>query len=184
MAARLLAGLLLATVPAGGLPPDVRVLLMVKVLAYHRALPQRAGPTVEIGVTWRPGDPQSEAEAQATLEALAALASRLTLVNRPFRGVPLAFRSAEALEEVAVRQRVVALYVCTGLEDDVTALSSVARRLSIATFTGSRELVRGGLGVALSERRGKPGLSVNLAAARAESVAYDAELLRVAEIIR
>jgi hypothetical protein len=67
---------------------------------------------------------------------------------------------------------------------DVWGVAKVARARDIRTITGVPEYVQRGLSVAIGPRDDRPVIILNLDAARAEGAAYQAQLLRLTNIVR
>jgi hypothetical protein len=66
---------------------------------------------------------------------------------------------------------------------DIERIARVARERQIRTMAGLVEYLRTGLSVGIGVRNDRPHIMINLAAAKAEGAAYQAQLLRMSEII-
>lgn len=67
---------------------------------------------------------------------------------------------------------------------DTAAIASIARRRGIRTMAAGRDYLPLGLSVAISVRNDRPLIVINLQAAIAEGAAYQAQLLKLADIVQ
>jgi len=185
-AARLIAVALLG---AGGapraeevLPARNQALLLLRVLAYDRRLPARAGGGVTVAVAHLPGDVPGEARRDQLLEELREAAAtfgvgglRVSVVSVPWAPETFADRLRGA--------RACAVLVVGALADEAAAVSRITRKEQVLSAAERRGAVEAGLAVGLVHRGRRAGVLVNLAAARAEGANLDAALLAVAELL-
>ncbi len=188
---RLLGGLLALLCLTGSshaadLSASQQSLLFLRVLAYDRNLKTRASDGVlSVAVIYRAGRPESEQAREALLGALGEISSKkVSVAGLPIRAVPIEFTSASAIDSKLRAAKVSAVYVCPGLGDATGVLAAITRKYSILSGTATEAAVRSGLSVGVVAREGKPGILINLPAARAEGADFDAALLRLAEVIR
>jgi len=134
-----------------------------------------ARDVVKIAVLYEETNAESTAMKDA---AVAWMASR-----QNFRASPVAL---DAPNGVAALRTVDAdaFYVTRMRDANVWDVAKVARARDIRTMTGVQEYVRRGLSVAISARNDRPQIILNLDAARAEGAAYQAQLLRLTNIVR
>lgn len=182
LAATLLASLAL-TAAAGGaaLLPVQRALLMLRVLAYDRALAARAGQEVRVAVAYRPGHRASEAERDAMLLAVREVAGRAVVSGLPVSVTSVPFESPASFRAALERLGPAALYVAPGLEEATGEVAAAGRAARALTFGASREQVLAGLAVALVDRGERAGLAVDARSAAEAGADLDAVLLSVAE---
>jgi hypothetical protein len=99
--------------------------------------------------------------------------------------VNVPWTDAAGFDAKLTAERIAAIYVCPGLNDQVAAVAAVSRRKSILTVTGTEEYVQGdGLSVALMPKSSRSMVLVNLRAAKAEGADLDSGLLAIAEVMR
>ena len=158
--------------------------LILRILSYDRNLSRRASGTVLILVAFLPGNAASESERTRIMSALNALGARTTVASMPARAAEHPYRDAAGLLAAMRAQRAAAVYVCSGLAGQVSAISGVAREASSLTMTADGDAVRRGLGVGLVADGSQVRLMVNLPAVEAEGARLDAAVLRLAEVIR
>jgi len=182
--ASLLVPLLLAGSAAGAeLPPRQKALVLLRVLAYDRALKARAGATVGVGVVFRPGNATSEEDRDRLVDELQEIARRAVAAGLPIRVVALPFVEGAPLSQRLRELGVVALFACDGLEGEAATLARVAREGKVLTFSASRRMVEEGLAVAIVDRGDRAGLVVNQGAAAAQGADLDSALLALAELV-
>jgi len=162
------------------LPARHQALLLLRVLAYDRALPARAGDVATVAVAYRPGDRAGEARRDALLEALREVAATFSVGELPVKvvAVPWSPQFADRLRDT----RASAVLVVGTLIEEAASISRITRREHLLSLTEDRAAVEAGLAVGLVHRGRRAGVIVNLAAARAEGADLDAALLAVAEV--
>jgi len=177
----LLAGRSLAQAPA--VPPDLQAAILVRALAYNRALKARAGTSVVVGVVGKAGDKLSTETQQQMLRAFSAVEPR-TVLGLPFKAVGVTFKDRDALAAWASQEGVDALYVTPGLAEELGPVRSVCEELKLASFGADRSFVEKGLAVAVVTRGDTPRLVVNLKSAQAAGLDLDPKLLQLSEVLR
>jgi hypothetical protein len=168
---------------ADGLPADKHALIVLRVLAYDRNLPQRADEVVRLAVLYRFGDRASERAAEALMASLRGDAGKIMVAARPVQVVGIPY-SADGLETDLARVSVVAAIVCPGLSGEVAVISAASRKHAILTFTDDEQMVRAGLSIGVVRRSERAAILIDLVAARAEGADLSADLLRLAEVVR
>lgn len=159
--------------------------LFLRVLAYDRSLKTRTdGKVVHILILFQEGNQESEVQQLDMLNALEDVSRKISLSTLPVKVSALPYSTPAAIDARLATVRVSALFVCTGLGDVVSAISTLCRKRSILTLTTNTSYVKRGLGIGFSETDDRISLVVNLPAARAEGADLDASLLRVAEVYR
>jgi hypothetical protein len=149
----------------------------LKALGYDRALKQRAGESVVIAILY---DPSIQASVDATdemKEALIALAKKTKVQDLPVVVKSVSYKDAWPSTELA---KVAAIYVTPGLESRLTEI----RKHSIPTLCGDRDLAKQGLAIGVYVKGSSPGLTINLASARAAGMDLDSRLLAIAEVLK
>lgn len=172
--------LVVGLVAQAQVPAENQALLLMRILAFDRKAPVRAGSTVRIALVSRPGQEASEAACREMESAVEKAARTVSVGGLPVRAVRLPYTGA--FEAELGRLQATALYVCPGLGDAVGTISRAARAVGVLSFTGDEALVDGGLSVGLVRRQAKAAIVVNLKASRAEGADLDSGLLRLAEV--
>jgi hypothetical protein len=163
---------------------DKQALVLVRVLAYDRHVAKRAGRQVVIGVVRDDGDPASRRAASAMAAALREVSKGLTVAGRPVTVVELP--AGELLSDRLRDLEVTALYLSSGLDDELARIIAAARARPCLTFSDRPSYLRHGLAVVLGTdaKKRRITIQIDLAAATAQGAKLAAELLRVAEIVR
>jgi hypothetical protein len=169
---------------------DRRALVMLRVLAYDNHLAERAGDEVRIVIVYPPGD--AGAAERARWVAAFASARKLKLDGRPVVVSAHRFESASALGSALHDLRAVALLACDGLARAIPVgdLAAVTRANKVLSFsTREREVVKGlAVGIVPGSSRDEivvnvRAVVVNVRAAAAEGVKFDAGLLQLARSV-
>ena len=173
----------LATSANADATDDRRALVMLRVLAYDKQLAARAGDEVRIIIVFSPGD--TGAAERARWSAAFANARKLKLDGRQVVVVEHKFETAKQLDRALHDPHAAALVVCDGLSkeiglDDLAALTRARKVLTLSTR--ETEVVKG-LAVGIVPGSSRDEIVINLAAATAEGVKFDAGLLQLARSV-
>jgi hypothetical protein len=161
------------------LEPRPAALLVLRVLAFDRALARRASGAALVAVASRAGDAAGEARRDALVEALRE-------VGRDFRARGLAVEArAVTWGEAPERSlsRAVAVVVVGRLGEEAEAIARTTRAKQVLSVGEDRGAVDRGLAVALFARGTRAVIAASLVAAREEGVAFEPSFLRQAELI-
>lgn len=170
--------------PPRQVPPDVTAILLIRILAYDRQLPVRAGPTVNIAVVYPPVERAYEYTREQLVTALVHRAERSTVAGRKVRALVIPYSPSKDFESKLARERVVAVYVGPGLEDEIENIAHITQRQKILSFASERDYVMKGLSIGVLRLRDRASILVNLASSHAEGAILDAGLLRIARFIK
>jgi len=169
---------------AADLPLNYQAIFLLRILAYDRNLKSRAGDSVNILAVYQDGNDASDSTKSEMIRAVTKIAKDTQVAGLSVRINSVAFSDVAGLEEAIGNAHAAALYLCPGLDGSVGAISDLARRRSVLTFTGVEPWVRQALSIGLVARDSKPAVVVNLPASKAEGADLDPALLRLAEVLR
>lgn len=158
-------------------PVDVQVPLFIKILSFDRNLGSRPPGPLLVGVLYQ-GNVRASAEiATQVKRSLKATGEDLKIISIDLD------RSADLTEALA-HQAVQVLYVSPLRGIDLRIVASISRQAGVRTVTGVPRYVEAGLGIGIDLKGQRPEIVVNLAAARAEGADLDAQLLKLARVVR
>ena len=162
---------------------DRRALVMLRVLAYDKRLGERAGNEVRIVILYPDGD-VGAAERLRWITAFAA-ARKLKLAGHAVVVTALKLDDRKALDKALETLRPAALVVCDGLAAKLSAsaLASITRARGILSITTREAEVGKGLAVGIVPGTQRDEIVVNVRAATAEGVKFDAGLLQLARTV-
>lgn len=170
---------------ADDLPPKQLALLTLRVLAYdHNLLARTPGKSVPVVVLYNEDDAASDTAQIDLKPALEEAAETLQLIGRPIRISALAFRGGPALEKYILANRPAAIILCPGLADNLPSILVLSRLHKVLTMTSVLPYLKLGASVAIYRTDERTTMAVNVAAMRAEAVAFDAAFLSLAQILR
>jgi hypothetical protein len=166
-----------------GVPPSRLVVIIMRALAYDGNLKVRAGDTINIGVLHKRGHSGSEKMARTMLKAFGALAAT------PVAGLPIAvsrlsYAGSDSLGKAVAASGIDILFICEGLVAEVAPIAEVTRRMKVLTVASQQEQVHKGLSLGVFQIDGRTTILLNLPSSRREGVAFAADLLRLAVVIR
>lgn len=164
------------------LPPRHQALLLLRVLAYDRALHGRDDRRAMVALAVRPGDAAGEALAREVAAAIEDAAGEFTVAGLPARAVVLAAergRLAGRLREVHAS---VVLFLGASGADPLEGCQA-AREAQVLSASGSRAAVETCVALGLVSDGGKARVLVNLREARAEGADLDSALLAIAQLV-
>ncbi len=163
-------------------PVEVQAGLLVKALAFDRALPARAGQEVVIGVAYQ-GKYGRSAEAKDELLRAAERLGPQRLAGAPVRWVSIDLGGGVDLAAALRRLSIDALYVCPLRAVKIGELSAITRQARVLTCTGVPAYVYEGLALGIGLKGDRPQLIVKLKAAREEGADFDARLLKLSKVL-
>jgi hypothetical protein len=165
-------------------PTDIQIPLFTRIMMFDRALLDRAGDEIVLGIVYQD---RFRASVRSRDEVRETLRSKniQEMGGRPLRTVLIdASDGDEArLARRMVEEGVDLLYIAPLRAFDLDSICDIGRENDIVTFTGVPEYVSGGVAVGLDVRGGKPQILINRAAAEDQGADFSSELLKLAEII-
>jgi hypothetical protein len=165
------------------LPAGKQAVFLARIIAYDGNLKERAAGAVNIGILSRKGDKASEEMAESIIKAFAPL-ELATLAGLPVKLSKISFVGRDLLDKTVHDEHINTLYVCEGLDANVSDITSVARSRKALTIASQQGLLKLGLSLGVFDVDGKNTILVNLEASREEGVAFGPDLLRLATVVR
>jgi hypothetical protein len=162
-------------------PVGVQHTLLMKVLAFDRALQARCGDEIIIGVLYQ-SKYRPSLLAKDELMSIAE-ASMQKINNIVVRWRPIDISETGDLRASLTKHHVDILYVAPVRSVDIDVITSVCRASHILTLTGVSEFVEAGLAVGIGIKGKRPQIEINLAAAKAVGADFTSQLLKVAKIV-
>jgi len=163
-------------------PANVQFALLQKILAFDRNLKERAGNEIVIGILYQ-SNFRASLNFKDELIAVIKKAKSDQWLDLPIRYVVIEVDEKTNLAEQAAKNGVNTFYVAPVRAIEMKTITAVSRARKILTFTGVAAYVEAGLAVGIGARGDHPRLIVNLSAAKAEGVEFNAQLLNLAKII-
>ena len=182
-----LAGLLFAGRSAGAqevaVPVDLQVPLLLKVLGFDRKLTSGTEQELVIGVLVQAKYRTSVNVAEEVRESVKRLPGG-TIAGRRVRSVGIDLDETPNLAATLGRLQVGVLYVSPLRAADLQAVMGACRSAGITTVTGVPEYVETGISIGIGSKGERPEIVINLAASRAEGADLNAQLLKLARIVK
>jgi hypothetical protein len=163
--------------------PLRRAAILLRTLCYDQNLKTRVGKQATVVVLQKGSDATSVAEAGDMAAAFQKVIDTGAIGGFVFKVARVDYSDPVALESSLTRLGATVVYVCDGLDSNLEAIKRVTRQRKVLTMCGRDGPVRAGLSVGVYGSAGKGKMIVNLASSRAEGVAFQPELLRLAEIV-
>ena len=157
--------------------------VMIKTLAYDRALPTRTGRAVFIGLLFGSTKQDSARVQFETLQAFER-AEGTRVLGRPVVVSSHMYKDAAVLSAWIADKKIGAVYVAPGLAGEVGAIRAVCAERKVASLTAARSLVEGGVAIGVVAKGTVPSIVVNLPAAQSSGMDLDSKLLSAAEVLR
>jgi hypothetical protein len=164
-------------------PLNLQAQVLIKTLAYDRALPARAGDAVGIGLLFGSAKDDS---LRAQFDLRGAFESRrgTKVLGRPIFVEMHTYKDAATLSAWITDKQIDALYIVPSLLGDVEAIRTVCVERQIASLGATRALVESGVAIGVISKENAPGVLVNLPAALSSGIDLDGRLLRGVEVVR
>ena len=162
---------------------DRRALVMLRVLAYDKHLGERAGDQVRIVIVYPDGD-AGAAERTRWATAFAA-ARKLKLAGHPVVVTTHKLEDLKGLDQLLKSLHPAALIACDGLTAKIPVgqLAAVTRAHAVLSITTREAEVGKGFAVGIVPGKPRDEIVVNVRAATAEGVKFDAGLLQLARTV-
>jgi hypothetical protein len=164
----------------GSVPLSLQAQLMGRLGSFDRNFALRAGTLARILVVHKAGDDESSRVATnvgrdlSELHDVGGLAAHVQV--EPYADGP-------TLASRCRTQKVAMIYFSTALEGDIAAASAALAGVDILTVGATASLADSGAVAAFDLEEGRPKIVVHLARAKAQNVAFKAELLKLARIV-
>jgi hypothetical protein len=164
-------------------PDDALAVLLLRILAYDRALVERAqeGP-LSLALLYLPESAASRSSEARLREALHVRARTTSVAGRRVRLVSLPWEGGAALRRGLVREQVVALFLCPDLGPQLEDITRLTRQLQVLTAAASEDYVERGASIGIVREESRARVLENLAASRQEGAVLGAGLLRIARL--
>jgi hypothetical protein len=159
-----------------------RALIVLRILAYDRALATRAAGTEVIVFIVAGTDKRGRVEREQWQTGFALL-PKVKVGGRPVRAVPIDYEDAAKLDALAARQHPAAMIVTEGLGGEASALRLVASARQVIAVSLREAEVRSGYAIGLIAGDKRDEIAINLEAARGEGARFGAGLLQLARIV-
>ena len=159
-----------------------KALIVLRVLAYDRALATRApGTEVTVLIVNAP-TAAGRADRDRWLSGF-ALIPNVKAGGRRVRAQTVELDTTATLDAAAARLRPALIIVGAGLGNDIAAIQRVTRQRRVLSFSMSERDVRAGLAVGLAATEDGDEIVINLEGARAEGAKFSAGLLELARLV-
>lgn len=160
-------------------PTQLQAQLLSRLAAFDRNFVARAGPLARVLVVYKPRDQDSSSVANSVAKALAGadlagVKTDITTVEYP---------GPEKLAARCKSDKVAVVYFGPGLEAEMASMARALAGSDVMSVGGSSTHAERGAAVGFDVEEGRPKIVVNLRVAKAQNVAFKAELLKLARVI-
>ncbi|RLF26197.1 MAG: hypothetical protein DRN14_07250 [Thermoplasmata archaeon] len=160
---------------------DLQVTLFMKLLKYDRNITQRGAEGLKLGVIYNPNNKKSVKTYRDFEKEFNSLESKsvkgMTIILIPVKG-------ADQLQSAIKNYGINMLYVCPGLDDQLSRIVQTCSENKILTMTGYPPYADKGVAVGLSVENGKPRLVINTTVSKQVGSNFSADVLRLARVIK
>jgi hypothetical protein len=154
--------------------------LLVKVAAYDRSMPARAGNKAHVLVVVKPGVIPSENAAKQMLNTLSSFS---TIAGLPHDEEIVTFASAAQLAAVCKQKHAAIVYVTPGFDEgEVAAMGTAFVNVDVLSAGAVAGYVPNGVVLGFDLVSSKPKLLVSLGQAKKQNVAFKAEVLKLMKV--
>jgi len=162
-------------------PIAIQADLLVKVAAYDRNLPNRAGDRVRTLIVSRPGNSTSSRVAGQMAKAMEP---KEPIAGLPHDEILYSFSDAGALARTCRERRISLVYLAPGFGDgELNAIADALDGVDVLTAGALADYVPRRVVLGFDLVSGKTKLLVHLAQARRQRVALSSEVLKMATVI-
>ncbi len=160
-------------------PLGLEAVLLVKVAAYDKHMPDRAGDRVRVLILSKPGNPDS---ARASAQMQTELGRIGQIGGRPHDEAIIAYSGGPALADACRAQHAAILFVTPGLADDIDTIRGALDGVDVLSASAVAEYVPKGVVLGFDLVSSKPKLLVNLTQAKKQRVDLAAEVLKLMRV--
>lgn len=161
---------------------DVHLPLIFKILSLDRNVADDMGSEARMGVLFQPKYRSSYLNKENVMGFMKEYDQAR---NEPqVRCEPMELNDLSDLEAQLKAGRIEALYLTPLRAVDLVALTAMARKYGVRTFTGVSAYTIEGVAVAIGLKGDNPQMIINLKAARGEGADYSSYVLRLAKVIQ
>jgi hypothetical protein len=163
-------------------PVNVQYAVLHKILAFDRNLKERVGNEIVIGILY-----QNTFRSSLSFKDELNVAIKKSRVDK-FVDLPVRFVEIELAEnlnlDAHVTQNAIDIFYLAPVRAvEMKTITAVSRARKLLTFSGVPAYVEAGLAAGVGVKGDSPRLIINLPAAKAEGVEFDAQLLKLAKVI-
>jgi hypothetical protein len=160
-------------------PVGIQAQILTRVLPYDRGFAARAQQRVVILLAHKAGDPDSVSAANQMERELGEIG---TVANSPIQLHRLSYSDAAQLAAECRARGAHAVYVSSGLSEQVPLISNAISGLPVLSFGAVESYVPRGMVLGVEVVNGKPRMSINLPRAKAQKLNFSAALLKLAKV--
>jgi hypothetical protein len=164
-------------------PPRVQIPILFKILTYDRNFEGKIGDSLIIGILYNSQDTESRKAKKEISDVLDSLSAK-TVKNVPFNYVILDYSSEKSLGDLIDSNGIDVLYLAPGGQRCLKSIVQISQKVKILTMTGITDYVKEGISLGIGLKENKPEIWVNLDSTKAEGSDFDANFLKLCEIIR
>ncbi len=161
-------------------PVQLQAQLVARLATFDRNFQARAGSVVNVLVVHLAGNPESTFEGANLAKALGELRD---IAGVPARVDEAAFSDGASLATRCRDQHISIVYFAVGLEGEMTAVAKALAGVDVLTVGTAARHAENGAVVGFGLEEARPKIVLNLKQARAQNVAFKAELLKLARIV-
>ena len=166
---------------ATGVPAEIQAELLSKLASYDRNFSQRAGDVARVLLVTK----RDSAKSQLAAEEMKSALGRLERIGGlPHQETLVPFESADALAARCRAERVAAVYLTPGFDDDLARLRDAFAGVNVLTLADVPEYVPEGVVLGFGLEAGKPKVLINLDQAKRQNVDFPADVLRLMKVYR
>ena len=170
---------------AAELPLDKQIDFFLKVLKFDRNVMDRPGDKIRVGIIYggnngTPSNLVSQIDDILYNKSVAEEKVGEKILTHSL----LAFTSRANFEQQLKLFQISAFFIMPGNDSNVAEISDIAKQAGIITFTGVPQYVVDGIAVCVKDVDGKAKIIVNLPLAKEQGADLNANLLKMAEVLK
>ena len=159
--------------------------LLLKVMNYDRAMSKRSEDVIRIGIIYNEANTESMSTWEKVGDSLFDLiAAGKKVGNKKITFSGLQYTTESGLEQMASSLGVAVFYVMPGNTQNLQAISNVAKRIGVLTYSGVKEYIANGVASGVEMVEGKAKIVIHLPKAKEQGASFRAELLKLARVIQ
>jgi hypothetical protein len=165
----------------GGVPPELQVALVKKLVRFERHFVERAGANVQILIVVLAGDDGSE---RAVAQLGKALGAGPDIAGRPIKVSVARFSSPARLRSDAGDALADLVWLTPGLEARTAAIAAALVGMPVITVAADGDGADRGAILGFELVSARPKIVINVGQARRQGLDFDSDLFRLARVIK
>jgi hypothetical protein len=166
-------------------PINIQFSMLMRILTFDRNLKTRVGAEITIGIIY---NKKFKKSINIKNEIMNMVNDESYIIKKiediPIHYIEVDISNNNNLESIILQNNIDVIYMTPMGNLQIEPIINISRSKQIATLTGVPDYVESGLAVGVGAEGGRPSIIINLPAAKAEGMDFEAQLLKLTRVIK